>query len=80
MKSKITVERNGTESPNSLYRRFSKKMKISGIMQHIKKNKFTERKMSKIIRKTECLLKIKKREAYQDKIRKGVISTYGKRK
>ncbi len=73
-KYNIIVERKSDENVNSLYRRFSKKMKISGIALSLKQNKFRTRLPSKAVRKKNCINKLRRKTNYELLYRMGKVS------
>ena len=57
----IEVKKNPNENNASVLRRFSRKVQESSIIQKVKKNRYNERKESKLKTKKGTLKKLKKR-------------------
>ena len=58
----IEVKKNANESNMSLIRRFSRKVKDSGIIRRVKSKRFNERTLSKIKVKEAALKKIERKK------------------
>lgn len=65
----IQVNKNPNENNASLLRRFSRKVKESNVIQKVKKNRYNERKESKVKVKKGALKKLNKRKEIE-KLRK----------
>lgn len=68
-KTVIEVKKNPNENNASILRRFSRKVQESNIIQKVKKNRYNERKESKIKIKKSTLKRIGKRKE-NEKLRK----------
>lgn len=68
-KSIIEIKKNPNENNNSILRRFSRKVQESNIIQKVKKNRYNERKESKLKVKRGALKKINRRKEIE-KLRK----------
>lgn len=73
-KTRIEVIKNGTESPTSLLRRFSKRVQESGIITTVKGRRYFERKQSKYKNKISALHKMEKKSLYEKLRKLGKIS------
>ena len=67
----LEVRKKERESSQSLVRRFSKRLKRSGILIRARKNRFRQRTKSKQMRKKAALRKEEKRKEYETKKRMG---------
>ena len=63
-KTVIEIKKNGTESSASIMRRFSRRVRESGIVKHVKENRYSERKPSTFVMKKNALKRMEKREEY----------------
>ena len=63
------------EGATSLYRRFVKHFRSSGIQPSVKQKRFYGRKLSKSVRKKDCINRLTKREIYEKAYREGKIPT-----
>ncbi|PIR72152.1 MAG: 30S ribosomal protein S21 [Candidatus Nealsonbacteria bacterium CG10_big_fil_rev_8_21_14_0_10_36_24] len=61
----LEVQKQGKESPQSLVRRFSKKVKQSGILLQAKKNRFQEKPKSKQLKKRSALRREQLKKEYE---------------
>lgn len=68
-KTVVEVKKGTNENNASLLRRFSRKIQESGIIQKVKKNRYNERKESKVKVKKSTLRRIEKRKV-NEKLRK----------
>lgn len=68
-KTVVEVKKGANENNASLLRRFSRKIQESGIIQKVKKNRYNERKESKVKIKKSTLKRIEKRKV-NEKLRK----------
>ena len=76
MSDNIIVTKEEKESPSSMYKRFSRKMKTSGIVNALKKTRYNARDLSKNVRKAEKLRKIEKAKEFKILYRLGKLSTF----
>lgn len=60
----IEIKKNGTESGASIMRRFSKRVRESGIVKHVKEIRYSERKPSAYVMKKNALKRMEKRTEY----------------
>jgi hypothetical protein len=58
----IEDKRQGNESSTNLLRRFSRRVKDSNIVRHIRNNRYAERKPSDLVLKRSALRRIAKQE------------------
>lgn len=81
MKEVIVETKKENENVTSLYRRFLKRFRSAGIQTHTKRNRFQERKMSKMVRRKDCISRLTQRAKFVRLERLGKIaprSTYKK--
>ena len=78
----IVMSKKDNENPVSLYRRFVKHFRLSGIQPFTKKNRFHARKFSKTVRKKNCITRLDKREKFESDYRMGKVQlqTWKKKK
>lgn len=76
----IEVKRQEKENSQSLSRRFSRKVKMSGILIGARKNRFQKRKKSKQMKKVSALRRNELRKEYQkmEKMNKPTKKTWKK--
>ena len=79
MADNIVMEKKDNEGAASLYRRFVRHFRSSGIQNLTKQKRFYGRKLSKNVRKKDCINRITKREAYEKAYREGKILTTHKK-
>ncbi len=72
----VNVEVRRTKSDNnlSLLRKFSRKVKISGIIRRKKSLRYFQRKMSDYRKKMQALMRIEKRKEYERLEKLGLLS------
>ena len=75
MKETLIENRKGTENAASLYRRFLKRFRSSGVQTLVKRGRFNERKVSKTIRKKDCLNRLEKWEKRSQLERLGKVGS-----
>ncbi len=61
----LIVKRKEKENPQSLVRRFSKRVKQSGILLRVRKAQYKERKKSRQLKKRAALRREEKRREYE---------------
>jgi len=61
----LEVQKQGRETSQSLVRRFSKKVKQSGILLQAKKNRFQEKPKSKQLKKRSALRREQLKKEYE---------------
>lgn len=76
MADAIIEYRRGDEQPSSLYRRFIKSFRSSGIQTFTKKNRYRERQMSKNVRRKDCIGRLKQKEKFEEGYRLGKIPSH----
>jgi ribosomal protein S21 len=69
----VAVARTGSESSQSLIRRFSKRVQGSGIVRRVKGNRYFARTLSKKKQRVSALRKIERDEKRQEMERQGLI-------
>jgi ribosomal protein S21 len=60
----IEIKKNGSESSASVMRRFSRRVRESGIIRHVKDNRYNERQPSTYVMKKNALKRMEKRTEY----------------
>jgi hypothetical protein len=60
----IEVKKGGSESSASVMRRFSKRVRESGIIKHVKGNRYSDRKLSGFVMKKNALKRLEKGREY----------------
>jgi ribosomal protein S21 len=60
----IEIKKNGTESSASVMRRFSKRVRESGIIRHVKDGRYAKRSTSAYVMKKNALKRMEKRNEY----------------
>lgn len=76
MADTIIEYRKGDEQPSSLYRRFTKSFRSSGIQTFAKKNRYQERQLSRNVRRKDCLGRLKQQEKFEEEYRLGKIPSH----
>lgn len=67
----LAVQKQGKETSQSLSRRFSQKMRKSGIVLEVRKRQFAKKTKSKQLLKRSALRRITKKQEYKDKQKMG---------
>jgi len=62
----LKVQKQGRESSQSIVRRFTQKLRRSGILVQVRKNRFRIRKESAQLQKRSALRREMKRQEYQE--------------
>ena len=70
----VVMNRKEGEGATSLYHRFVKQFRSSGVQTTVRNNRFRARRPSKAIRKKDCINRLVKREKYEEAYRLGKIS------
>ena len=73
MKTVVEVTKNNNEAPISLIRRFSRRVRSSGILQKVRSNRHFTRKESHYKAKARALNNIEKRAKYEQLKKLGKI-------
>lgn len=60
----IEVKKGGTESSASIMRRFSKRVRESGVIKAVKDNRYAKRSPSAFVNKKNALKKLERRNEY----------------
>ena len=71
MADSIVMEKKENEGAASLYRRFVKHFRSSGIQNSSKQKRFYARKTSKNVRKKDCLARLTQKQRYENAHRLG---------
>jgi ribosomal protein S21 len=69
----LAVTRQGKESSQSLIRRFSQKMRKSGIVLEVRRRQFKKKPKSEPLAKRSALRRIAKKTEYQEKQKMGLV-------
>ena len=77
----IQVVKTGSENTASVLRKFTQRVRQSGLINHVRDGRFRTRPKSKLTRKKVALRKIGRRDLFETLIKDGKIaeSTRGKR-
>lgn len=77
----IQIVKTGTENTASMIRKFTQRVRQSGLVNHVRDSRFRNRPKSKLMRKNAALRKIERTELFETLIKEGKISesTRGKR-
>ena len=75
MVDSIIMTKQDNEGAASLYRRFVKHFRSSGIQTAVKQRRFFDRKISKNVRRKNCINRLVKTAAYEKAYREGKIQT-----
>lgn len=67
----VEVEKKNNENDLNIIRRFTKKVRNSGILPRVRSIRYNQRKVSKLIRKKDTLEKLAKREEIERLIKLG---------
>ena len=73
MADSIIMAKKENEGATSLYRRFVKHFRSSGIQTSAKQKRFHARKLSKNIRKKDCMSRLTQKKKYEEAYRLGKI-------
>ncbi len=63
-KTVIEIKKTGNESSASIMRRFSRRVRESGIVKHVKENRYNSRKPSAFVNKKNALKKLDRQTEY----------------
>ncbi|HEY9480735.1 MAG TPA: hypothetical protein VIR98_00710 [Candidatus Paceibacterota bacterium] len=74
MATNVEVQRNGTENPLGLLRRFTKRVQGSGILPRVRGLRYHDRILSHYKNKMKTLEAIKRREERAELIKQGKIN------
>ncbi len=74
MATNIAISKNPNENSASVMRRFTQRMRGSGIAQRMRKIRYTSRPQSPLARKDAKLRTLKRKEQFETLIKEGKIS------
>ncbi len=74
MATNIHVEKSGNENTSAVLRKFTQKMRSAGIVQKMRKIRYTSRPLSPLGRKKKALRKIARRADFEQLIKEGKLS------
>lgn len=74
MATNIHVEKTGNENTGAILRKFTQRMRSSGIVQKMRKVRYRSRPLSPSTRRKEALRKIERREDFEQLIKEGKLS------
>lgn len=74
MATNIEVEKTGTENTGAILRKFTQRMRSSGIVQKMRKIRYRTRDLSPTVRRKETLRRIDRKEEFEQLIKEGKIS------
>lgn len=77
----IQIAKTGNENSASILRKFSQRVRQSGLINHVRDLRFRNRPKSKLMRKKAALRKLDRRNLFETLVKEGKISesTRGKR-
>lgn len=77
----IQISKTGNENSASILRKFSQRVRQSGLINHVRDLRFRNRPKSKLMRKKAALRKLDRRNLFETLVKEGKISesTRGKR-
>ena len=75
----IIMNKREGENTSSLYRRFAKHFRSSGIQTSAKRKRFYDRKPSKNVRKKDCITRLLKKAKFEEAYRLGKITVSHKK-
>ncbi len=70
----VEVVKKSNENTTNVVRRFTKRMRDSGILMRMRKIRYHERKTSEFLKKKGTLKRISKREEYAKLIKEGKVT------
>lgn len=70
----IEVSKQGTDNTGAVLRKFTQRMRSSGIVQHMRKIRYRSRPQSPYVQKKHKLRKIERRDEFEQLIKEGKIS------
>ena len=79
MADTVVMTKKESENTTSLYRRFVKHFRTSGVQTVAKRKRFYSRRLSKNVRKKDCINRLVKKESFERAYRLGKISTLQKK-
>lgn len=74
MITNIEVQKNPNENTTSLIRRFTKRVQGSGILPRMRELRYRKRMMSKQTQKKRRLIRLKRKEQYEELLKLGKIA------
>lgn len=74
----LQVQKQGRESSQNLIRRFSRKIRRSGILREARKNRFQQRPQSKQLKKRSALRRVDKKKEYDELKKLGKLEKFGR--
>ena len=74
MSTNVQVEKNGKENTMGLLRRFTKRVRGSGILPRVRSLRYYERQKSEYVKKKKTLKKLEKKAEYAELIKLGKIT------
>ena len=81
MATNIEITKSGNENTGAVLRKFTQRMRSSGIVQKMRKIRYRARPVSKNVQRKDALRKIEKREKMEQLVKEGKIAenTRGRR-
>ncbi|MAQ77436.1 hypothetical protein CL684_02840 [Candidatus Campbellbacteria bacterium] len=79
MATNADVKKTKNDNNLGLIRKFSRKVKQSGVIPKVRKKRYHQREDSDFKKKTNALVKIEKRKEYERKEKMGLIKPRGRR-
>lgn len=80
MKARVVIEKNQSENNASVIRRFTRKMQGTGILNQLRRHRYSERPLSPANRKNQALTRISRREKWNELYKLGKVTLEKKTK
>jgi hypothetical protein len=80
MATNVKIEKGKKDNNMNLLKKFSGKVKESGIIPRVKSIRYAERNLSTFVKKTQRLKSIKNRENFEEQVKLGKKSPRGSRR
>lgn len=74
MNTNVEVNKNANENAMGLLRRFTKRVRGSGILQRVRGIRYYERQKSDYVKKKKTLKRLAKREKYDELLKLGKVT------
>jgi len=74
----VEVEKNSNENTASLLRRFTRRIRGSGVLNRVKSTRYYKRPASKAVKKKTALKRILKQEKHEELVKLGKIPADGR--
>jgi ribosomal protein S21 len=74
MNASVQVDKNANENTMGLLRRFTKRVRGSGILQRVRGIRYYERQKSEYVKKKKTLKRLAKKEKYNELLKLGKVT------